>query len=63
MGRMCSAPYCKNTCHTINRRGVTRRRHMVRAYIRIYDERHRMHTVPVGWWCPACHAFKDDVRH
>jgi hypothetical protein len=34
---------------------------MFRAYIRVYDERRRQHTVPVGWWCPACHAFLDEI--
>lgn len=62
MDRMCSGPYCKTTCCTVIRSGATRRRHMVRAYIRVYDERRHMHTVPVGWWCPACHAFTDDVK-
>jgi hypothetical protein len=37
-------------------------RHMSRTYIRVYDAHRRQHFVPVGWWCPDCHAFMDDLR-
>jgi len=35
---------------------------MFRTYIRVYDAKHKQHAVPVGWWCPDCHAFMDDLR-
>jgi hypothetical protein len=34
---------------------------MFRAYVKMYDERRKQHAVPVGWWCPDCHGFVDDV--
>jgi hypothetical protein len=56
------APPAKNDCRTVSRDAKTRRRHMFRAYIRVYDAHRRQHAVPVGWWCPDCHAFMDDLR-
>jgi hypothetical protein len=35
---------------------------MFRTYIRVYDAHRRQRTVPVGWWCPDCHVFVDDLR-
>lgn len=58
---MCSGPYCGNNCRSVTRSGKGSRVHMARAYIRVYDGRRRLRTVPVGWWCPACHAFRDET--
>ena len=59
---MCTSPPCPNDCRTVARNAKTRRRHMFRAYIRAYDAHRRQRTVPVGWWCPDCHVFVDDLR-
>jgi hypothetical protein len=59
---MCTSPPCPNECRTILQNSRTKRQHMYRAYIKVRDGRSRQHPVPVGWWCPACHAFVDDIR-
>ncbi|MCX6681425.1 MAG: hypothetical protein NTY71_00340 [Methanoregula sp.] len=59
---MCTSPPCPNDCRTVARDAKTRRRHMFRTYVRVYDAHRRQRSVPVGWWCPGCHAFMDDLR-
>ncbi|HUW86417.1 MAG TPA: hypothetical protein VMV55_06020 [Methanoregula sp.] len=59
---MCKSPPCPNDCMAASPDTRTRRRHMYRTYIRVYDTQRRQHSVPVGWWCPGCHAFMDDMR-
>jgi hypothetical protein len=59
---MCKTPPCPNDCRTVLRNTRTRQQHMSRTYIRVYDEKRKQHYIPVGWWCPDCHAFMDDVR-
>ncbi|MDD1700456.1 MAG: hypothetical protein LUQ04_06645 [Methanoregula sp.] len=62
LDRMCKSPPCPNDCLAASPDTRTRRQHMYRTYIRVYDAKHRQHSVPVGWWCPGCHAFMDDMR-
>ncbi|MCK9591005.1 MAG: hypothetical protein M0Q91_03190 [Methanoregula sp.] len=59
---MCTSPPCPNDCQTVSRNARSGQRHMFRTYIRIYDARRRQHYVPVGWWCPDCHVFQDDLK-
>ena len=58
---MCSSPQCPGGCVTLGRTGRERRQNMVRAYVKVYDNRKKQHTVPVGWWCPACRSFETDL--
>ena len=60
--RMCKSPTCPNNCMASSPNARTRHRHMYRTYIRVHDQQRRQHTVPVGWWCPDCHTFLDDMR-
>ncbi|HUT39163.1 MAG TPA: hypothetical protein VMW77_07675 [Methanoregula sp.] len=59
---MCTSPLCPNECRAVARNALTRQQHMSRTWIRVYDAQRRQHYVPVGWWCPSCHAFRDDLR-
>ncbi|HPM62179.1 MAG TPA: hypothetical protein PLV96_00615 [Methanoregulaceae archaeon] len=59
---MCTSPRCPNHCRTTtsgNRKGSQQ---MYRTYIRILDENRKRRSVPIGWWCPACHLFLDETR-
>jgi len=35
---------------------------MYQTYNRILDENRKRRSVPIGWWCPACHMFLDETR-
>jgi hypothetical protein len=59
---MCTSPGCPNKCSGPSFSGRRRRRHMVRAYIRMYDEKRKQHAIPIGWWCPNCHVFVNDTN-
>jgi len=59
---MCTSPPCPNSCRAVTGVDRKKRQHMFRAYVKRYDEKRKQHAVPVGWWCPGCHVFVDDVR-
>ena len=60
--RMCTSPPCPHGCRPASGSGLQKQQHMYRAYIRVYDKNRKQHSVPVGWWCPGCHAFVDEMR-
>jgi hypothetical protein len=35
---------------------------MYRTYIKVFDEKQKQRSIPIGWWCPSCHLFLDDLR-
>ena len=59
---MCTSPPCPNGCRPAGNTGRSKRQHMFRTYIRVYDGKRKQHAVPVGWWCPGCRTFVDDMR-